>query len=229
MKSDAIFISIIIILVLSTLVSCNSTKNEIVLSEDDIKTTTSTQEQIAIPNIDVEILTMSSYDEYLNFINSTELPDNFVYFDYIDQIGDFRSLVILADHKRGDYSRYMYFFADEKYHIALRIDHDENIEDVVAKCKDYGFTLTSDINSSDMRTIKADKKQMFFENDILYTYIDNRLSSIRWQSEEILYTVSGDSFIEYLHNSYEAGSLLSIQTAKEFIGELTQEMNSAKK
>lgn len=233
MKSKAIFVSIIIF-VLSALVACNIVKDEVVFPEDDIssddcKMTTSTQDQLATPNIDIEVLTMSSYDEYLNFTNSTELPDNFVYFDYINQFGDFRSLVILTHPEHGDYSRYMYFFEDDKYHIGLMIDHNEDIEDVVAECEDYGFAFTSDVNRYDMRTIKADKKQMFLEENILYTYIGNTLSSIQWQSGEILYTVSGDSFVEYLFDSHEAGSLLEIQTAKDFIEELSEKINSAKK
>lgn len=235
MKAKTIFISVLIISVFLLLTSCvasneaeppvNDLNGTAPQTTNSTQSTTSPEAELAKPYIDIYQLTMSTYDEYYSFISSTRLPSDFVYFDCIDQFGGFNGLVILSPSERGDYSSYLYGFEGG---LSLYVYHDRTIDDEVAQCIDYGLTFTSDVNKSDMRTVNTKEKKMFLESGFLYTYIQGELSSIRWQSDGILYILSGSSIPEF-DSSGEARKLLTTETAAEVVQKLSEKISSAKK
>ena len=232
MKSKTKLISVLIISAFLLLTSCvannqteppvNDLNGTAPQTTSSTQTTTSPEAELAKPYIDIYQLTMSTYDEYHSFISSTKLPSDFVYFDCIDQFGEFDNLVILSPSERGDYSSYLYGFEGG---LSLYVYHDRTIDDEVAQCIGYGLTFTSDVNKSDIRTVETKEKKMFLENGFLYVYLQGELSSIRWQSDGILYILSGPEF----DSSDEAKKLLKTETAAEVVEKLSEKISSSKK
>ena len=55
-----------------------------------------------------------SWDEYIKFVSTTTLPDDFVLYEELRQIGNFQSLILLSYLYYGDFSSYLYGFEDEE-------------------------------------------------------------------------------------------------------------------
>ena len=194
-----------------------------------VQTTASTEKELAKTYIDIYQLTVSTYDEYLSFISSTKLPSEFVYFDFINQFGKFAGLVILSPSERGDYSSYLYSFEGG---LGLYVYHDRTIDDEVAQSTGFGLTLTSDVNRKDMRTIKTEEKKMFLESSFLYSYIQGELISVKWQSDGILFVLSGsgNAFDKIpIDSENEASKLFKTETASEVVEKLSEKIKAAKK
>ena len=242
--NKAIFILALIVSILFLFASCvasNGADSPVYdLEGTTLQTTASTQtllslqtaastEELAKKAVNVPLLTMSTYDEYLSFISSAELPSNFVYFDFIDRFGEFDTLVILSRIESRDYSSYIYGFENG---LGLYVYHNRTMEGEIAKEEGYGLTFTSDVNKSDMRIIESGEKKMFLENGFLYTYIQGTLSSIKWQSDGILFVLSGsgNDFEKIpLDSENEASKLFKTETASEVTKKLSEKISATKK
>ena len=57
---------------------------------------------------EVPLLTLETYDEYLNFIDNAELPAEFVAYEEISHLGEFKSFVCLSEARLNNFSSCMY-------------------------------------------------------------------------------------------------------------------------
>ena len=170
-------------------------------------------------SIEVPLLTISSKEEYVDFLNSNQLPADFVSYDKISAIGNFKGLVILSDAYSNNYSSYMYNLVDSSgFEFVVYIDHEER--------ESYLTDFVSNVNKTDMRVLSDDSKGFYVHDDITYTYISGKISSIVWKSQNIIYTLLGDAkFFNYpLTDSTFIGKMLNTNTALQVLNEVFTEV-----
>ena len=177
-------------------------------------------DEIVKPNIQYQDVSFYSKEAYTEFLNSAELPDNFVSHDKIDDIGDFDALVFLSEayHLR-DYSWYMYTLVDsEGFEITLYVDH----RDRVLSTK----TPVSNVNKTDMRLLPdaSENVCVYVSNNMEYTYISGKLHSISWETQNITYILcaSGTPMLsDYpLTDSTFVGKMLNTETAPQALNDV---------
>lgn len=170
-------------------------------------------------SIEVPLLTISSKEEYVDFLNSNQLPADFVSYDKISAIGNFKGLVILSDAYSNNYSSYMYNLVDSSgFEFVVYIDHEER--------ESYLTDFVSNVNKTDMRVLSDDSKGFYVHDDITYTYISGKISSIVWRKQNIIYTLHGDAtFFNYpLTDSTFIGKMLNTDTALQVLNEVFTEV-----
>ena len=168
------------------------------------------------PNIELPDVSFYSKEAYTEFLNSVELPDDFVSHDKIDAIGDFDALIFLSAAYQNDYSWYMYGLVDsEGFEITLYVDH----RDEVLSTKNS----VSNVNKTNMRLLPDTSKNVcvYVSNNMEYTYISGKLQSISWKTQNITYTLcaSGTPMLsDYpLTESTFVGKMLNTETAPQVL------------
>ena len=179
----------------------------------DIKNKTTDTYQIEIP-----LLTLYSMDMYTEFLNSNEIPDDFVLYDEISDIGDFESLVFLCHAYSIDYKSYLYGFVDsEGFQISLYVYHDTD-----------KFSLKNDsivqVNKTNMSLLTDTSDGDYIHDNIKYTYISGELISISWKTQNITYIlcISGSPmFSDYPPTtSTFVGKMLNLDTATQALNDI---------
>ena len=171
------------------------------------------------------LTTIASYNEYLSFINSKNLPKNFVDFEKIAQFGEFKSIVFLSEARYGNYSSYMYNITDsigENFVIYINHKTDElSTEDT--------SSIITNINTNDMRTTVDSKSGTFAQSDLRYNYVQGKLLTVSWRVNDVNYTIMGNtnnnslSLSEYPANSNTmVGKLLSVKSAADVLAYVAQ-------
>ncbi|MBE6668328.1 MAG: hypothetical protein E7607_08490 [Ruminococcaceae bacterium] len=180
-----------------------------------------TEESDTIIEIEVELLTIESEAEYTDFLNSNEMPADFVSYDKIEAIGTFYGLVFLSDAYRNDYSSYMYSLIDSNgVEITLYVDH----------CDETLSTSSSilGVNEMDMRLLSDESSGAYVSDNIEYRYVSGKLLSISWKAQNINYTLCGSMLLSGypLTESTFVGKLLNTDTALQALetvfGEITK-------
>ena len=197
----------------------DATQNGEMQSAQSEKDTNDFSGEVDTPIIEVELLTISSKEEYVDFLNSNQLPADFVSYDKISAIGNFKGLVILSDAYSNDYSSYMYNLVDSSgFEFVVYIDHEER--------ESYLTDFVSNVNKTDMRVLSDDSKGFYVYNDITYKYISGKISSIVWKSQNIIYTLFGGAkFFNYpLTDSTFIGKMLNTNTALQVLNEVFTEV-----
>ncbi len=163
---------------------------------------------------DKNVFTVDSYYDYLKFINSTKLPDGFIYYNDICILGEFVDFICMSDTKSGDFSHYLYTVKDkEGFEITLYIEDADSYEAIEIE-------QISSVDPQDLRTVEQTTPVMYECEGIQYTYVEGKLNSVRWQSNECLYTVYVDNpcLGEYPDDSSTiVGKLLNQQTALDAV------------
>lgn len=164
--------------------------------------------------MDKYVFTVDSYYDYLNFIHSSELPDDFVYYDDICVLGDFVDFICMSDARIGDFSHYLYTIKDEeKFEITLYIEDADSRETIEME-------PISIADPQNMRTVVSTLPVMYEYEGIRYTYVEGKLNSVKWQNDEWAYSVYVDDpcLGEYPNNSSTiVGKLLNLDTALDTI------------
>ena len=173
-------------------------------------------DEIDKPNIELPDVSFYSKEAYTEFLNSVELPDDFVSHDKIDAIGDFDALIFLSAAYQNDYSWYMYGLVDsEGFKITLYVDH----RDEVLSTKNS----VSNVNKTNMRLLPDTSKNVcvYVSNNMEYTYISGKLQSLSWKTQNITYTLcaSGTPMLsDYpLTESTFVGKMLNTETAPQVL------------
>ena len=197
----------------------DATQNGETQSAQSEKDTNDFSGEVDTPIIDVALLTISSKEEYVDFLNSNQLPADFVSHNKISAIGDFKRLVILSDAYNNDYSSYMYTLIDSKgYKATLYVDHKE---------EDLNLTnAVSNVNKTDMRFLSDTNKGFYLYNDIAYNYVSGKLLSIVWEHHDVTYTLCGKMLLfDYpLTDSTFIGKMLNTDTALQVLNEVFTEV-----
>lgn len=175
---------------------------------------TDTSDKLENPDVDIPLLTIVSYSDYASFLESTDLPDEFVDYDSISLLGEFDRFICLSDARYDDYSSYLYVLNDENYEgLGLYIDHEiEPFEN-----------SNVDVNSEDMRRIDASESGTYLLSGLEYTYVSGLLLSVSWQIDGVTYTLAGNSMLyDYpLDIATQVGKLLNVDSANAVVDSLT--------
>ena len=137
------------------------------------------------------LLTIESIEVYQKFLNQSRLPENFVQYEKISQLGNFVNLVFLSDTSAGDFSSYMYSLVDDSdYEISLYVNSNTTADNESTNNIDI-----SSINSNDMRQLSGASSGKYAQGELVYKYVSGKLLSIAWNSEGISYKLCGSSML----------------------------------
>lgn len=213
---------ILITLVLfSVLLSaCDSTNSLEALENEkptcSLNETLNTQDKLGgvEPNgVEVPLLTISTLDDYNEFLSSENLPKNFITYDVLKDIGDFVYLIFLSDGYNGDFTEYMYTVKDSTgYDISVYVEPSIESDVLISNT-----IIAEKINRTDLRTIGSDESGFYMYNDVKYKYVSGKLLSIAWDMDGLRYTVTGSSMLDnypYQKNTF-MGLILNGDTAKD--------------
>lgn len=154
-------------------------------SSADVPETTGSE--IIQPNVCRPLFTISSYDEYLEFLESTDLPDDFVTYDSIAHWGSFRSFVFLSWYDWEGlypYSTYVYNIIDcNGVNLMIRICHNSDNDSLSAE------NIITTVNPADMRRLSTDDTGVYDISGIKYRYFYGDLTVIKWNENGVTYSV----------------------------------------
>lgn len=162
-----------------------------------------------------------NYDDYNEFIHSTELPSDFVPYEAVASIGKFDGFVCLTDARQNDYGQYMYDLIDDNgFNLMLYVDH-RTEKPFKIELKD----LTA-ATADDLRFFADGETGIAARDDLKYTYIKGKLLSVEWESQGITFTLCANMMLsDYpLDTSNEtfASRLLTPQKAGSAVQALQQ-------
>lgn len=167
---------------------------------------------------EVPLLTLETYDEYLDFIGNAELPAEFVTYEEISHLGEFQSFVCLSEARVNDFSSCMYTLFDEsqsEFVLSVDIGSQEAIPSE--------STVTA-VNRSNMRSlVNCTDSGSFIVSGMEYKYVGGKLLSIAWFKDNVRYTLSGDSILgDYPENATTTAvaKLMNIETAASCLDSL---------
>lgn len=158
---------------------------------------------------EVPLLTLETYDEYLNFIGNAELPAEFVAYEDISNLGEFQSFVCLSESRINDYSSCMYTLFDEsqsEFVLYVDIGSKETIPSASTVTTIDGSNMRSLVNSTDSGS--------FVVSGMEYKYVGGKLHTISWFKDNVRYTLF-DSLGDYPENTTTTtvAKLLDLETA----------------
>lgn len=162
---------------------------------------------------EVPLLTISTLEDYNEFLSSENLPKNFITYDMLKDIGDFEYLIFLSDGYNGDFTEYMYTVKDSTgYDISVYVE--PSIESDVLNSNTI---IAETINRTDLRTIGSAESGIYMYNDLKYKYVSGKLLSIAWDMDGLRYTLTGSSMLDNYpdQNNTFMGLLLNGDTSKD--------------
>ena len=198
--------------------------------KSNLETCVETNKEIVTPYVSVPQLCFYSYNEYLEFIESNRVPENFVKYETLSCFGAFESLVILSDGINNDFSSYFYSFTDEyNCKVSMYVDHGDPLPS-----EEENRMYVSNVNDKNMRnlTSESDGSTIYVSNGLEYIYVDGRLLGVKWRESDsdIVYCVvmsrTPDNFKTMLLSYYPenidsaTGKLLNTQTAQEVVNNI---------
>ena len=167
------------------------------------------------------LLTLDTYDEYLDFIGNAELPAEFVLYEDISYLGEFQSFICLSEARVNDFSSCMYNLFDEnqsQFVLYVDIGSQETVPPV--------STVTA-VNKSNMRSlVNSTDSGSFIVSGMEYKYVGGKLLSISWFKDKVRYTLSGDSMLgDYPESTTTTtvAKLMNIETAANCLDSLMHE------
>lgn len=176
--------------------------------------TTKNNDNVIVPSdVDVPLLTIESFKEYEKLLKNQKMPDRFVGYDKISQIGEFYSVVFLSPTYSGDYSSCLYTLIDKSgYELGLYVEID-------AEDKNTTANSVTNINSADMRLLSDESKGIYEKSGITYTYVTGKLLSVSWVIDGVTYILCGNSMLfDYPStNATFTGKLLNLESASATI------------
>lgn len=162
-------------------------------------------------HIDRALLTIGDYDEYESFVAKMEKGSEFVAYERIQSLGDFKSFVCLSNGYSGDYSKYMYNLSDASgYDFVLYVTHN-------AVVKSYGPEADKPLSATGEQNLRnrADATGGVLDlNNVQYRYSKyGKIMSISWIESGVEFTISAQ-LDEYPNvTDTVLGKLLTYDTA----------------
>lgn len=143
---------------------------------------------IVLPENMLSGISIFSYSEYCKFLKNTELPDSFVTYEQIKELGEFEGIVFLPKdtHVSDTFNRYMYSLVDENgVELSLYVYQNEVI------LPDDASVVSSD--TSDLRNLKTPTSGIRQIGDIYYRYdLGGSLVSIMWITNQTKFSLSAN-------------------------------------
>lgn len=232
--------SFLLLCILSSMCSCNTYGNNNSINSDsinqntesDIINETVTESQTESQTLDIDIivdyvsLTLCSKQEYDYFVNSYDMPDNFITYDMLNELGEFQALFFPIHPRTNNSLNYVYSLVDESgFELTLYVDPVVEYQTFHSD-KDEAGCIDS-IESIDMRCIEEEAPSTrYYHGNIRYGYIYGHLSSVSWIHDEIQYTLYSDLGMGDYPNieTTVAGKLLNKEKANEALEDFLNSM-----
>lgn len=162
------------------------------------------------------LLNLETYEEYLNFIGKAELPAEFVTYEEISHLGEFKSFVCLSEARLNNFSSCMYTLFDEsqrEFLLYVDIGSQETIPSESTVTAVNGSNMRSLVNSTDSGS--------FVVSGIEYKYLGGKLHTISWFKDNVRYKLF-DSLGDYPESTTTTAvaKLLNLETAAGCLGML---------
>lgn len=215
--------------------ACAVPKKQSEMNADSIQTnedTSEIQETNVPPNNtndanegsgEARFLSIQSYEEYLDFIASDEIPNDFITYEMISYMGEFESLTIRSYYYLSDFSAYHYNLVDDLgVEFSIDVRTDKAPEDIVTK--NYLMQPPQDI-----RNIESTQVSYFSHNGMEFLYLQGRLTYIYWYHGQIKITFSGRSSLSTYpttQGSTFLSNLLNYSTSKATVDSFVQSIVS---
>ncbi len=173
-------------------------------------------ENIEDVHVDEYQLSIFSYDEYVKFTKTADLPEYFVTYEDISQFGEFSGFVCLSKSEMGDYSSLFYSFVDETgADLCMYVDYIPKGNTLVGKFE-MQIIKETNINALDMRTASVSESSAYSHNGIEYLYFPSgKLHSIVWRRGDIEYIVHHDLSTYPTDKSTAISKLLKLESASQ--------------
>ncbi|MBQ8408135.1 MAG: hypothetical protein IJY39_04655 [Clostridia bacterium] len=203
----------------------NTEKDDTELS--DIPETETYDQQSEVENVEIPLMTFESLDELDAFLKMNKIPRNFVTYDVISDMGEFISFVFLSDAQSGDYSHGFYSLRDKSgMEIGVYVQF---LNDTYVSAEDQIFEVPTPM---DLRTSETNgsKLGVYVVDQISYTYISGLLSSIKWEIDNIQFTILfNSSIVDIQLNEMNdcLANLLNAQTASKCVDNLAERIDLA--
>jgi hypothetical protein len=169
------------------------------------------------------LITIESYDEYLVYLATADLPATFVPYETISALGEFDHFVCLSNGRIGDYSHYMYTLVDETgMELILYVEYNRNGPELTP------LPIIDDIDPDNMRKPLSSQRGRYLYEGIEYKYISTGLLSITWEDQGHIFTLFADDLGSYPDRTDTlAGKMMDLSQAKEALSaiELPEERN----
>ena len=222
MKKSAI---ILLILILLTTASCAQNN-----STDTLTTTTDREDQqssIQSPMVEVPLVTIESYEEYCNFIENTQLPNDFIYYSQVEVFGEFD---IYIGYQQDGYSHGLYQLIDENgFEISIYVDSRRSEWKTSDSLSLKSFSSST---ASDLRSV-GDSADYMIGDNLIYSYVQGNLHSIIWYAENNEFCLCGgleqlgNYPVESKANTMVQG-LLHSSTAQSTLSSITENASSSR-
>ena len=225
------FVIIFVLLIHLSLFGCATAKDISIENTTFINNTTTniTENQPVSLNVEIPLLTISGYEDYLLYIE--ESGDNiFLKYDQIKSLGEFKSLVVLSGGYNGDYSWLFYNLmtfesTPREFCVYIKdlINYKATKESAEYHILDFpeGTVNLLSINTTVNGTV------VIKENDVEYSYVNGKLISISWIENNTEFIISGFSSFSKVPDE-SAGFLFHLLNRNEsvsYVHKLNEEIN----
>jgi hypothetical protein len=186
----------------STSSNCESTNSEVSL-KDPVISDVSREDPVG----EYAQLYYYDYAEYLHFLDTAKLPEDFVSYEEISMLGKFDGFVCLDGTKVEKGSSLFYSFkTDNGWECNVYVYHEER-ESLLSPL------LEEVLNKEDLRTLREERKGYFMIDGMTYGYTKGKLISVKWEDEGIIFVLYS-SYLSECPESHPAFGLFSADTAK---------------
>jgi hypothetical protein len=170
--------------------------------------------------------TFETYESYLKFIKTADVPDNFVTYEMISSFGEFRSFICAPSY---GYDEYKYGIIDKESGVELLVYIDDGCEITIPE--KAVVISSSDVIANDMRKLPNQEEgiKCFVQSGVQYTYYGGKLSSVEWIDNGIRYTIfDNDFYICSLDSSSALAKLLKLDSVGEAIAAVKKQPAASK-
>ena len=171
---------------------------------------------------ELAMTTRETYDEYLEFIESDRLINNFVHFETVSNLGNF-IMFTTGGHSTSDYGEYWYIIKDANdFELFLKIEHSTG----AANEQESTSNVIFNVNTADLRRLDTSDSGIYEKDGICYKYFNGALHEISWEMSGIrckLYSTSSNILADYPleHNAQTTvATLLNTQTAFDTLNDM---------
>ena len=163
------------------------------------------------------LITIESYDEYLVYLATADLPATFVPYETISALGEFDHFVCLSNGRIGDYSHYMYTLVDETgMELILYVEYNRNGPELTP------LPIIDDIDPDNMRKPLSSQRGRYLYEGIEYKYISTGLLSITWEDQGHIFTLFADDLGSYPDRTDTlAGKMMDLSHVQQALEAIT--------
>ena len=217
------FLCLIIIFTLTaSLISCENKESGSPTNTETNETIDTSKPVITDPPA-TPPMTTQNYTEYLNFIETTDLPDNFVTYDQIKGFGEF---CYFALHNPDICNSYYYFVKQGEYGgYIITLNSSETLSSIISGKTTFSVTdieellFPEGLNGIRYKNDLPEKVYLLF-SDILYVYEENELNAIYWENNGTLYKLEGNFHRAVIRDYGLVSKILVLDTAAEVLDEI---------